>query len=212
MKNWVLLILMMLAMPSMAAISTGAPLGTVVAEKGKPEAMFKKWRAMLSRDAKNSSCIAALDARCLPQDVLDFISKASSLSDAQKLKKVNAFVNRIRYRSDSSLYGINDYWASPGEFFSRGRGDCEDFSIAKYALLMALGFSSESMRMIITKDEKVRDFHAVLAVRVADQDYILDNRTNRLLLAKKQTYLKPIYALNNEHWWLYAGAQDLLKG
>ena len=137
MKKWMLVILMMLAMPSMQAISTGAPLGTVVVEKGKPEGMFKKWRAMLTRDAKSSLCVAALDEHCLSKDVLGFISQARSLSDAQKLKKVNAFVNRVRYHSDSFLCGTNDYWASSGEFFSRGKGDCEDFGIAKYALLMA---------------------------------------------------------------------------
>ncbi|HCH25067.1 MAG TPA: hypothetical protein DE179_12310 [Oceanospirillaceae bacterium] len=212
MKKWMLVILMMLAMPTMAAISTSAPLGAVVTEKGKPEAMFKKWRAMLTREAKSSRCVTALDEHCLPQDVLGFISQTQNLSDAKKLKKVNAFVNRVRYRSDSSLYGTNDYWASPSEFFSLGKGDCEDFGIAKYALLMALGFTSDSMRLIIAKDVKARDFHAVLAVSIGGQDYILDNRTNRLLVAKKQTYLKPIYALNNEHWWLYAGAQELLKG
>ena len=101
------------------------------------EAMFKKWRAMLTRDAKSSSCVAALDEHCLSKDVLGFISQARCLRGAQKLKKVNAFVNRVRYHSYNSLYGTNDYWASSGEFFSRGKGGCEDFGIAKYALLMA---------------------------------------------------------------------------
>ena len=199
-------------LPVMAAIPLSAPLGKVVVEREQPEVMFRKWQAMLTRDAKSSTCVAALHEQCLPTDVLMFIDKAQGLSEAQKLKKVNAFVNRVRYRSDSALYGTNDHWASPGEFFSRGKGDCEDYSIAKYSLLMALGFASGSMRLIIVRDIRAGDYHAVLAVHVGENDYILDNRTNRLLVANKQTYLKPIYALNNEHWWLYAGAQELLKG
>jgi len=215
MKKWMLVVLMMLAMPvtpAIAGMSSVAPLGEVVAEKDEPEVMFRKWQAMLTRDAKSGTCVAALHEQCLPIDVLMFIDRVQGLSEAQKLKKVNAFVNRVRYRSDSALYGTNDHWASPGEFFSRGKGDCEDFGIAKYSLLMALGFASESMRLIIVRDVRARDYHAVLAVHLGENDYILDNRTNRLLVAKKQTYLKPIYALNIEHWWLYAGAQELLKG
>lgn len=215
MKKWMMVIglLACLATPVQAAIS---PLGEVASVNTKPEVMFKKWRSMLSRQTAEhkrvKSCQRTDGEVCIPRQMLNKVRFTNGESASEKLAVVNKAVNRYRYRSDRSAWGKSDYWAAPEEFFSKGKGDCEDFAIAKFYVLRALGFAAGDMRLVIVKDIKARDFHAVLAVTISGVNYILDNRTNRLLLAEKQAYMKPIYALNTEHWWLYKGASEWVRG
>jgi predicted transglutaminase-like cysteine proteinase len=215
MNKWIMIIglLVWLSVPAQAAV---APLGEVVSTHKQPESMFAKWRSMLSRQAANDAVSSTCQRRdghvCIPKAMLPKVRFKQGESDSGKLLVVNKAINRYRYRSDKSTWGNRDYWAAPNEFFAKGKGDCEDFAIAKYYVLRALGFAADDMRLVIVKDIKARDFHAVLAVSVDGVDYILDNRTNRLLVAEKQTYMKPIYALNTENWWLYKGASKWVKG
>ena len=215
MKKWIMIVglLVWISVPAQAAI---APLGEVVSRHEQPESMFDKWRAMLHRqsseDNTNNICKRSDGHVCIPKAMLQKVRFKHGESASEKLVVVNRAVNRYRYRSDKSTWGNQDYWAAPNEFFAKGKGDCEDFAIAKYYVLRALGFAAEDMRVVIVKDIKVKDFHAVLAVSVDGVDYILDNRTNRLLMADQQAYMKPIYALNTEHWWLYKGAAKWVKG
>ena len=215
MKKWIIIIglLAWVSMPTSAAV---APLGEVVSINSQPESMFAKWRSMLARQAAEENSSSACQRRdghvCIPKAMLQKVRFKQGESAGEKLFVVNKAVNRYRYRSDKSIWGNRDYWAAPSEFFAKGKGDCEDFAIAKYYVLRALGFAAADMRLVIVKDMKAKDFHAVLAVSIDGIDYILDNRTNRLLVAEKQTYMKPIYALNTEHWWLYKGAAEWVKG
>ena len=62
-----------------------------------------------------------------------------------KLKNVNDFFNQITYKSDLSVWGTKDYWATPFEFMGIGAGDCEDYAIAKYFSLIKLGVPDEKL-------------------------------------------------------------------
>jgi len=190
-----------------------APLGEVSQTHQSPAAMFEKWRTMLNRHAstKAESCVGESNG-CLPTDVLNRLYKLKGDNQMDQLKSVNKLVNRVRYRSDKRQYGTNDYWASPAEFFANGKGDCEDYSIAKYFALRELGFATQDMRLIIAKDSKINEYHAVLSVNVGGQFYILDNRTNRIKTDVNLPSLKPIYALNENQWWLYQNALKSLNG
>ena len=69
-------------------------------------------------------------------------------SDHQKLISVDNFFNQnLRYAPDSEIYGVDDHWATPLEFLSKGVGDCEDFAIAKYLTLVLLGVPQEKLRL-----------------------------------------------------------------
>ena len=70
----------------------------------------------------------------------DLIRNDRSRTDREKLEKVNRFFNsRIRFANDVDVWGIQDYWATPIEFLCKGAGDCEDFAIAKYFTIKAMG-------------------------------------------------------------------------
>ena len=73
-------------------------------------------------------------------------------AETDTLRRVNDFFNRrIAFDDDLSIWGQNDYWATPAELIGQGRGDCEDFSIAKYYSLIDLGIPVNKLRLVYVK-------------------------------------------------------------
>ena len=58
-------------------------------------------------------------------------------------------------------------------------GDCEDFALQKRADLIALGWPTDRLRLAITRLPGGGG-HAVLLVRIAGVDYVLDNLSSRV--------------------------------
>lgn len=120
----------------------------------------------------------------------------------QMAERVNSMINKIDYIEDSSNYGQSDYWATPVEFFTRG-GDCEDYAIAKYVSLRALGVPEERMRIAIVQDLQKNIPHALLIVYTDKGALVLDNQNKRTLPASGMTRYKPIFSINRNAWWLH---------
>lgn len=92
-------------------------------------------------------------------------------------RKVNRLVNtRFRQVSDQVQYSRMDHWALPT---SRG-GDCEDFALLKKQMLIEKGVAPERLSIATVLDRK-RNPHAVLVLRAADGDLVLDNLNNLML-------------------------------
>lgn len=109
-------------------------------------------------------------------------------------------MNQARYITDIVNWGTSDYWAIPYEFFVR-HGDCEDYAIAKFMTLRAAGFSQDNMRIVVLNDENLRIMHAVLAVYVGEEIYILDNQIKRMVSHRSIHHYTPIYSINETRWW-----------
>ena len=104
---------------------------------------------------------------------------ALTASPLEALTLVNRKVNSaIAYQSDAANWGVGDYWATPAEIARNGRGDCEDYATTKMWLLLALGFSPDQLQLVILQDTRRGLYHAVLAVHLDGQRYILDNLSN----------------------------------
>lgn len=89
--------------------------------------------------------------------------------------KVNLAVNRAyRQVSDARQYGVEEFWALPTK--ARG-GDCEDFALAKKLRLIKSGVAPGQLLLATVLDRK-NAFHAVLVLRTASGDYVLDNLKN----------------------------------
>ena len=131
--------------------------------------------------------------------------KNRSLGERQKLDLVNNFMNQTPFKSDREHWGKEDYWATPVEFLSTNGGDCEDFSIAKYFTLRALGVPDEKLQITYVKEIKVyNEAHMVLAY-FATQDaepLILDNINKTIQPASTRTDLVPVYSFNGSGLWL----------
>jgi predicted transglutaminase-like cysteine proteinase len=90
----------------------------------------------------------------------------------KKIEAVNDYMNKVAFVPDSKNYGEKDHWATPMEFLARG-GDCEDYAVAKYVSLRALGIPKDKMRIAIVNDEVMRMPHAVLIVYDRGQAMVL---------------------------------------
>jgi len=120
-----------------------------------------------------------------------------------KLEGVNELVNGLaRYTDDRTSFGKLDYWASPMELI-RGRGDCEDFAIAKFFSLREFGFSKDQIRIAVVKDTQRGVLHAVVSVNIGHTTYILDSLRNEVL---DQTYFMrytPVQSFNETETWAH---------
>ncbi len=115
---------------------------------------------------------------------------------------VNDLMNHVPYINDSRNWNKSDFWETPIEFLSRG-GDCEDFAIAKYASLRALGVPESLMRIAIVKDMQKNIPHAILIVYTTDGPMVLDNQIKSVVSAASILHYKPIFSINRSAWWVH---------
>ena len=124
-----------------------------------------------------------------------------------QIQAINRFLNDWQYRSDLENYGRRDYWATPLEFLRRS-GDCEDYAIIKYVSLRQLGFGADQLRLVVLNDV-VRDLaHAVLAVYLDEQVYILDNLSRSVLPQEQVRQYVPYYSINETTRWAHVAPVD----
>ena len=131
-----------------------------------------------------------------------FKSKAPQGNKMELLRYVNSFWNTWPYVEDIVNWKQEDYWEIPAEFLKKS-GDCEDYSIIKYFTLKELGIEPESMRIVVVRDT-IRNFaHAVLAVYVNGDAFILDNLSNSVLSHTKLRQYSPQYSVNESGRWAH---------
>ena len=170
---------------------------------------FPQWTAVVGRNwardgSKDALCGERLGRPCQLRTWMRFLGELDKASHRVQLDEVNRFVNRVAYRSDEETWGQADYWAAPGEFFATG-GDCEDFAIAKYYSLKALGFPVDKLRILVLRDTRRQMMHAVLLVEDGGQSLLLDNLSDRLLTWAEAPQYKPIYSINEIAYNLHQG-------
>ncbi|MBI2754445.1 MAG: transglutaminase-like cysteine peptidase [Betaproteobacteria bacterium] len=132
-------------------------------------------------------------------------AKNKALPERQKLDLVNDFMNQTPFLSDLEHWGKEDYWATPVEFLSTNGGDCEDFSIAKYFALRALGVPDDKLRITYVKELVIyNQAHMVLAYFPSpdSEPLILDNINQTIRPASTRTDLLPVYSFNGSGLWL----------
>ncbi len=120
----------------------------------------------------------------------------------EQIKIVNSFWNQWPYKQDSALYKAPDYWAAPYEFRKRS-GDCEDYAITKYFTLRALGVPMEKLRIVVVKDSILNLAHAILAVYIDGDAYILDNLSRNVLSHTRIRNYIPQYSVNEKNRWMH---------
>ncbi len=119
----------------------------------------------------------------------------------QKLSVVNDFFNDIIvFVDDIHHWGVEDYWATPIEFLATGGGDCEDYSIAKFFTLQALGVSEDKLRITYVKARLSygEQAHMVLTYfeKPSSIPLVLDNLNTLIKPATQRRDLKPVYNFN----------------
>ena len=144
------------------------------------------------------------------------LAASADLDDAGQLQAMNQFFNRrVVSREDIDVWGQVDYWASPLEMLEKGAGDCEDFAIAKYFSLVALGVPTQRLRLVYVRAQLGGpggpvQAHMVLAYYAAAnaEPLILDNLITEVRPASRRADLVPVFSFNSEGLWQGVGSQS----
>lgn len=158
-------------------------------------------------DSKWRDVSGGIDA--LPRTWAATLDRAGSVYGVERLRLINSFVNRnVAQVTDRSLYGQADVWANVERTAAKGRGDCEDYAIAKMQMLRAVGVAAEDMYLVVVNDLVRRQDHAVLMVAHEDRFYVLDSNTDRLMLAEDVKDYRPILTYSAERAWIHGFRQQ----
>jgi len=132
------------------------------------------------------------------------LQRQRGVSEQDRLLRVNRFLNRIPFATDSEHWGQVDYWATPAEFLASNGGDCEDFAIAKLFTLQAMGVPANKLRLMYVKALALDQPHMVLLYikEEGSAPLVLDNLINEILPAQNRTDLEPVYSFNAGGLWL----------
>lgn len=144
--------------------------------------VVSKWRGVESAIRAGNDILARCraDAAGCPQAAKKFlaiVAQGSALTGRMRIGVINRAINlAIEPESDLKQWGVADRWSPPLETFATGRGDCEDYAIAKYVALTAAGVPRDDVKLIIVRNTEAREDHAVVAARDGGEWIVLDNR------------------------------------
>lgn len=145
-----------------------------------------------------------------PQSLTEWHRLVQTYADASievKLNKVNEFFNRkILFTDDLEAWGQSDYWATPLESLARGKGDCEDYVIAKYFTLRNMNVPDNQLRLIYVKarlggpNSQIQQAHMILAFypSAESEPMVLDNLITDIRVASRRIDLLPIFSFNSQ--------------
>lgn len=135
------------------------------------------------------------------------VAAGANSTDLERLTRVNTFFNRnLLFADDTVVWAQDDYWETPLEALSQGRGDCEDYVISKYFALQMMGVSSEKLRLVYVRAKTgsatavASQAHMVLAyyAQPEAEPLVLDNLIGDIRPASRRTDLSPVFSFNKE--------------
>lgn len=173
---------------------------------------FLRWEAMLQRhhtetNSLERSCDRGFLNRCRFQDWVEFLRSLDGKNAWTQLSEVNHYINRLPYAADRFNYGSRDYWATPRQFFYRS-GDCEDYAIAKFLSLRALGWPKEALRLVGVEDSERGTQHAIIVARLNGDDWVLDNQYEEVVSVSHLPHYRLLWSLSENQSWRVAKTQS----
>jgi predicted transglutaminase-like cysteine proteinase len=172
--------------------------------------LWVKWRGVeqhMKAEAREIERCRADSLSCSPASrrFIALVDSVQAQDGRARIEAVNRTINSaIRYTSDQAQHGVADLWTAPLATLTSGRGDCEDYAIAKYAVLRAAGVPANDLRLLLVRDRAARQDHAVLAVRDNGRWLVLDNRHLMLSETTALPQFTPLFALDHQGVSLFA--------
>ena len=161
---------------------------------------FPKWIGVVDRFHDGDT--ACESSTCTTKGWKEFLTGLQGKDLKTQMKEINRAFNAKKYTLDINNWGQEDYWATPYQFLKKN-GDCEDYAIAKYYGLKALGVPIEDMRVVALQDLNLKLGHAVLVVYVGDEPMLLDNQIASVVPANSIRHYQPVFSINEQGWWLH---------
>ncbi|KJC47759.1 signal peptide protein [Bradyrhizobium sp. LTSP885] len=172
-----------------------------------------KWLGLQSRLDDDMVQLALCDGdreRCASPaalQLLAIVDTARARDGRARLGEINRAVNlAIHPASDIVQYGAIDVWASPLATFNHHAGDCEDYAIAKLAALRLAGISADDLRLVIARDTRLGEDHAVATVRLDGHWLTLDNRRMAMVEDSDVRNYRPTFVMGQQGAMKYAYA------
>jgi len=163
------------------------------------------WNAMLQRWQNGAPCETST---CSGKSWAQLVAKVKSAGDDMAMiREANLLMNdpiQHPYLEDIGNWGQSDYWATAFQFLKKS-GDCEDYAIAKYMLLKAVGYPIENMRIVAVRIRSLGGLgHAVLVVYEGNDVFVLDNRVAAVMNEKLvRVEFQPALSVNEQFWWVH---------
>jgi len=141
--------------------------------------------ALCDGDRDNCASPAALK-------LLAIVDQARGRDGRARLGEANRAINLAIRAADD---GTGDVWSSPLATFNRGAGDCEDYAIAKLAALRLAGVAAEDLRIVVVRDTRAGEAHAMAAARLDGHWLMLDNRRMAMVEDDAARIYQPLFVL-----------------
>lgn len=194
-----------------AALDPAEPAVTPAAEPFGLEAarvthgdILTKWSAVQAQIRAGADILARCSdgGRSCPPAAHNFIAiidQGRALGGRARIGVINRAINlAIEPMSDLAQWGVPDRWSPPLETFATGRGDCEDYAIAKYVALTAAGVAAEDVKLVIVRNTAANEDHAVATVRLDGHWVVLDNRSLTLVADADMRDAVPLFVLDGD--------------
>ena len=197
-------------------LSPGA--GVLVRKSAEPFGVFafamsggslrQKWFALKEKLDDDMVQLALCDGdrdRCASPaalKLLAIVDQARTRDGRARLGETNRAINLAIRAADD---GADDVWSSPLATFARGAGDCEDYAIAKLAALRLAGVPAEDLRIVVVRDVRVGEDHAVVAARLDGHWLMLDNRRMAMVEDDNARTYQPLFVLYQAAVLKYVG-------
>ena len=204
--------------PPPAAIARGDEPFGMQAFKAPEGALWLKWRTLEKelREDEARLRLCRTEPESCSAEATRFWTLAAQIKTATgrpQLEKANQLVNSaIAYASDMAMHGQLDRWSSPLATLKLGKGDCEDYAILKYKLLLEAGVRASDLRIVLVRDTSIRIDHAVLTARRGGRWYVLDNRKSGFYAETDLPHYLPLFALDGDGVKLFAAPFASLRG
>ena len=102
--------------------------------------VLSKWNGVVAdiRAESNSDALPQRRAPCpaAARNFLNVIADGRAREGRARIGVINRAINlAIQPMTDLAQWGVADRWSAPLDTLTTGRGDCEDYAIAKYVAL-----------------------------------------------------------------------------
>src|SRR5216684_748529 len=170
-------------------------------------AQFKQWRDVMARWQQQRAsavapCADGVWKACEPKEWARLVRELRGLPLREEVERVNAAFNRYPYVSSFQNWGEVSHWETPFEFLHKN-GQCQDYAIAKFMMLRALGVPNENLRLVVLHDTVRSLEHAVAVVSIGGDALMLDNQMSRVVPVSQIHHYRPYYSTNETGWWLH---------
>jgi len=164
--------------------------------------VLAKWRLVEEKIDGEAAVLERCRARqeCPPaaQEFLRIVGEGRDRDGLTRIGVINRAVNlAIMPMSDMKQWGVPDRWSSPLETLTTGRGDCEDYAIAKYVALVDAGIPKQDVKLVIVHNLAFDEDHAMVATRVDGEWIVLDNRSLALVPDIAVRRVTPLFVLDD---------------